>query len=96
MYKKDFGNITTRVQIQNLLLNTYGIKSFGNRNSKAVGGRITAVDGKNYNTQFYNYKLYAIISVGYRVNSERATQFRQWATNILRNFNKELGGKINE
>jgi hypothetical protein len=36
--------------------------------------RITANDGKNYNTQFYN--LDAIISVGYRVNSERAMQFR--------------------
>ncbi len=46
--------------------------------------RITAADGKNYNTQFYN--LDAIISVGYRVNSVRATQFRQWATNVLRDF----------
>ena len=46
--------------------------------------RITAADGKNYNTQFYN--LDAIISVGYRVNSTRATQFRQWATQILRDF----------
>jgi hypothetical protein len=46
--------------------------------------RITASDGKQYNTQFYN--LDAIISVGYRVNSTRATQFRQWATGILREF----------
>ena len=46
--------------------------------------RQTAADGKTYNTKFYN--LDAIISVGYRVNSIRATQFRQWATNILRNF----------
>jgi hypothetical protein len=46
--------------------------------------RITATDGKQYNTQFYN--LDAIISVGYRVNSARATQFRQWATGILREF----------
>ena len=46
--------------------------------------RTTAADGKNYSTQFYN--LDAIISVGYRVNSKRATQFRQWATNVLRNF----------
>ncbi len=46
--------------------------------------RITASDGKNYNTNFYN--LDAIISVGYRVNSLRATQFRQWATGVLRNF----------
>lgn len=46
--------------------------------------RITAADGKNYNTNFYN--LDAIISVGYRVNSLRATQFRQWATQVLREF----------
>ena len=46
--------------------------------------RITATDGKNYNTQFYN--LDAIISVGYRVNSVRATQFRQWATQVLKKF----------
>lgn len=46
--------------------------------------RTTASDGKNYNTQFYN--LDAIISIGYRVNSTRATQFRQWATNVLRNY----------
>ena len=46
--------------------------------------RITANDGKNYNTQFYN--LDAIISVGYRVNSKRATQFRQWATQVLKEF----------
>lgn len=46
--------------------------------------RTTASDGKNYQTQFYN--LDAIISVGYRVNSVRATQFRQWATGVLREF----------
>jgi hypothetical protein len=46
--------------------------------------RITASDNKQYNTQFYN--LDAIISVGYRVNSLRATQFRQWATRILKEF----------
>ena len=44
----------------------------------------TASDGKNYLTKFYN--LDAIISVGYRVNSTRATQFRQWCTFILRQF----------
>lgn len=46
--------------------------------------RNTASDGKNYLTRFYN--LDAIISVGYRVNSVRATQFRQWATRVLREF----------
>ena len=44
----------------------------------------TAEYRKSYNTLFYN--LDAIISVGYRVNSIRATQFRQWATYILRLF----------
>ncbi len=42
----------------------------------------TATDGKNYKTTFYN--LDAIISVGYRVNSSKATQFRVWATNVLK------------
>ena len=46
--------------------------------------RTTAADGKNYNTQFYN--LDAIIAVGFRVNSARATQFRQWAIGVLRDF----------
>jgi len=39
----------------------------------------TATDGKKYQTKYYN--LDAIIAVGYRVNSKRATQFRIWATN---------------
>lgn len=40
--------------------------------------RITATDGKKYDTQ--HYSLPAIIAVGYKVNSERAVQFRKWAT----------------
>ena len=46
--------------------------------------RITAADGKTYNTQ--HYKLPAIIAVGYKVNSERAVQFRKWATGIIEQF----------
>jgi hypothetical protein len=46
--------------------------------------RITAQDGKNYDTQHYN--LSAIIAVGYKVNSERAVQFRKWATQIVQEF----------
>jgi death-on-curing family protein len=42
----------------------------------------TAKDGKTYRTQFYN--LDAIVSVGYRVNSHRAAQFRIWATRVLK------------
>jgi len=44
----------------------------------------TAEDGKTYQTTFYS--LEAIIAVGYRVNSERGTQFRQWATGILKSY----------
>lgn len=44
----------------------------------------TAADGKTYKTSFYN--LDAIISVGYRVNSQKATRFRQWATKILNEY----------
>ena len=46
--------------------------------------RITAADGKNYDTQ--HYSLPAIIAVGYKVNSERAVQFRKWATGIIEQF----------
>lgn len=44
----------------------------------------TAADGKNYQTNYYN--LDAIIAVGYRINSRRATQFRIWATRLLKEF----------
>ncbi len=46
--------------------------------------RITAADGKAYDTQ--HYQLPAIIAVGYKVNSERAVQFRKWATTIIQEF----------
>ena len=49
--------------------------------------RITANDGKNYNTNFYS--LDAIIAVGYRVNSKEATDFRIWATNVLKEYIKK-------
>lgn len=45
---------------------------------------ITADDGKKYNTTIYN--LDAIIAVGYRINSKKATEFRKWATKILREY----------
>ncbi len=53
-------------------------------NSVIRNFRITASDGKNYNTNHYN--LSAIIAVGYKVNSERAVQFRKWATTIIKEF----------
>ena len=45
---------------------------------------ITASDGKNYNTQHYNLEV--IISLGYRINSNKATEFRQWATRVIKQF----------
>lgn len=53
-------------------------------NSVVSKMEITANDGKNYNTNFYN--LDAVIAVGYRVNSKKATKFRQWATTTLREY----------
>lgn len=47
----------------------------------------TANDNKNYNTNYYN--LDAVISIGFRVNSDRAIQFRRWAINILKEFSKK-------
>jgi hypothetical protein len=49
--------------------------------------RITAADGKVYETRHYN--LAAIIAVGYKVNSERAVQFRKWATGIVESFTRK-------
>ncbi|HAJ33192.1 MAG TPA: cytochrome C biogenesis protein CycH [Candidatus Atribacteria bacterium] len=51
-------------------------------NSVIRNFRITAADGKKYSTNMYNLDM--IISVGYRVNSKRGTQFRIWATNVLK------------
>lgn len=55
-------------------------------NEKSVCSKmeLTANDGKKYNTKIYN--LDAIISVGYRVNSLKATEFRIWATGVLRKY----------
>ncbi|MDP2911052.1 MAG: virulence protein RhuM/Fic/DOC family protein [Candidatus Omnitrophota bacterium] len=52
------------------------------KNSVIRNFRITAADGKNYETNFYN--LDVIISVGYRIKSQNGTRFRIWATNVLR------------
>ena len=54
------------------------------KDSVAEDFSITAADGKNYKTKCYN--LDAIIAVGYRVNSKKATKFRQWATKTLREY----------
>jgi len=75
-----------------------------NKNQVCAKFAHTANDGKTYNTEFYN--LDAIISVGYRVNSKKATEFRIWATKILNSYMTKgfaldderflKGGKVNQ
>lgn len=70
----------------NISLHLKNIFSDGELDKNSVTEKIsaTAADGKNYLTQFYN--LDAIISVGYRVNSRKATNFRIWATGVLKEY----------
>lgn len=70
----------------NVSLHLKNIFESGELEKNSVTEKIsaTAADGKNYLTQFYN--LDAIISVGYRVNSQKATKFRIWATNVLKEY----------
>jgi len=56
-------------------------------NSVCRNFRQTAEDGKSYQVKFYN--LEAIISVGYKADSQRSIEFRKWATNVLCNFAKK-------
>jgi len=55
-----------------------------NKDSVVAFFATTANDGKTYNVAYYNLDM--IIAVGYRVNSKKATQFRMWATNVLRDY----------
>lgn len=70
----------------NISLHLKNIFSEGELDRDSVTEKIsaTAADGKKYLTQFYN--LDAIISIGYRVNSRRATRFRIWATGVLKEY----------
>lgn len=70
----------------NISLHLKNIFKSGELNESSVTEEfsVTATDGKKYKTKHYN--LDAVISVGYRVNSQRATQFRQWATSVLKDF----------
>ncbi len=70
----------------NISLHLKNIFADGELDKNSVTEKIsaTATDGKKYPTQFYN--LDAIISVGYRVNSRRATNFRIWATGVLKEY----------
>ena len=54
------------------------------KNSVVAKNATTATDGKIYQVEYYNLDM--IISLGYRVNSKRATSFRVWATKILKDY----------
>lgn len=73
----------TKQTISEHLINIFETKEL-DENAVVRKFLTTASDGKNYNTLFYS--LDAVISVGYRVNSKRATEFRQWATRVLKEF----------
>lgn len=72
--------------VDNISLHLKNIFNSGELDKYSVIEKIsvTAADGKNYLVQFYN--LDAVISVGYRVNSAKATKFRIWATGVLKEF----------
>ena len=77
---------TTR---NNITMHIQNIFADGELEEKSVSKKflLTASDGKSYNTNYYNLDM--IISVGYRVSSDRAIQFRRWATNVLKQFAKK-------
>lgn len=77
---------TQRPAITKHLNNIFNTEEL-NENSVCSILKRTAADGKQYKTKFYN--LDAIIAVGYRVNSKQATQFRVWATNVLKDYLKQ-------
>lgn len=72
--------------VDNISLHLKNIFNSGELDKYSVIEKIsvTAADGKNYLVQFYN--IDAVISVGYRVNSSKATKFRIWATGVLKEF----------
>jgi hypothetical protein len=74
---------TTRNNITLHISNIFSEKEL-EENSVCKDSLLTASDGKNYKTKFYN--LDVIISVGYRVKSQRGTQFRIWANQVLRDY----------
>ena len=78
LFQKDVRTINEHI------LNVFAEGELPQDNSVIRKFRITASDGKNYDTNFYSLDM--IISVGYRVKSLRGTQFRQWATQRLKEY----------
>ena len=78
LFQKDVRTINEHI------LNVFAESELPQDNSVIRKFRITASDGKNYDTNFYSLDM--IISVGYRVKSLRGTQFRQWATQRIKEY----------
>jgi prophage maintenance system killer protein len=74
---------TKRPAITKHLLNIFKTNELEERSVCSILEH-TATDGKNYQTKYYN--LDAILSIGYRVNSKNATQFRIWANRVLKEY----------
>lgn len=72
------GRSTITEHVKNILIDEL------DENSVCRKFRRTASDGKSYNTKYYNLEM--IIAVGFRTNSERAIQFRNWAGSILKDY----------
>ena len=85
MTQKDMGRLFD-VNVPAISKHLKNIFESGELDASAVISKMetTAEDGKIYQTNFYN--LDAIIAVGYRVNSKKATKFRIWATGVLREY----------
>jgi hypothetical protein len=77
------------VSSQNITMHLKNIFLSGElkKNSVCKDSLHTGKDGKRYLTKFYN--LDVVIAIGYRVNSKKATQFRMWATGVLREYLKQ-------
>lgn len=78
LFQKDVRTINEHI------LNVFAESELPRDESVIRNFRITASDGKNYDTNFYSLDM--IISVGYRVKSLRGTQFRQWATQRIKEY----------
>lgn len=96
VFTKDSGNDTIEVRVQdgNVWLTQKAIGQLFDVERSVITKHLKNIfesgeldDGKNYQYKFYS--LSAIVAVGFRANSVRATQFRQWATKILETFTKQ-------
>lgn len=78
-----------RTVITKHINNIYSELELDKKSTSATFTLVQKEGNRNIERKLKYYNLYAVISVGYRVNSDRAIQFRRWATNILKEFSKK-------